>query len=212
MTDDQLIDRLKELTEIGHDGVAPMRELLKCEGGMSRVVGILDRLREHQEKPKIRAATPIVRTGEPKGFQEFYDAYPRHDSRATALKAYRTALHLTSAETLLEGAKRYRDYCAREAKEPRFIKLPASWLNAQAWLDESTGRQNGAPVVFEQCSIDQWKSRVQIFAGLVEDCKAGTWTAKWGPAPGQPGCKAPPEALAIMTHVQRQKGNHATAH
>ena len=36
---------------------------------------------------------------------------------------------------MIAGAKRYAAYAAARG-EPRFVKMPATWLNAHCWLDE----------------------------------------------------------------------------
>lgn len=68
------------------------------------------------------------------GFPEFYDAYPRHEGRGQAAKAYRSALKKAERSVLLAGAvqarERYRE------TEKQFIPLPATWLNGERWLDE----------------------------------------------------------------------------
>lgn len=70
-------------------------------------------------------------------FDTFYEVFPAHKDRAKAFGAYRKARKKTDAATLLAGAERYRDDPNRN---PSFTKYPASWLNAESWLDEiSTG-------------------------------------------------------------------------
>ena len=66
-------------------------------------------------------------------FIEFYLAYPRKEGRGTAAKAFVKARTKTSLERLIAGAERYRDDPNRD---PKFTKLPATWLNAEGWDDE----------------------------------------------------------------------------
>jgi|GEM_PF-3586982 len=67
-------------------------------------------------------------------FSDFYAAYPRKKDRGAARRAFATALKKTDAATLIRGAQRYAS--ATIQTEPRFIKHPSSWLNAEAWLDD----------------------------------------------------------------------------
>jgi hypothetical protein len=80
------------------------------------------------EKKKPRATR--VPAGE---FEEWYGAYPKHEGRGAALKAYNGARKKASHEVLLAGAKRE---AAKIFSDPKYIKQPASWLNAECWLDE----------------------------------------------------------------------------
>jgi uncharacterized protein YdaU (DUF1376 family) len=78
--------------------------------------------------------------GEPPDFDTWYTAYPRHEARIAAAKAYRQALRKAPASVLLNGARRY----AREVegRDPQMVKQPATWLNGGCWLDE---HRNGSP-------------------------------------------------------------------
>lgn len=69
-------------------------------------------------------------------FPQWYAQFPRKVSRGNAEKAYAKIIksgEATPAE-LLAGAMRYA--AAVAGTEPRYIKHPASWLNAKGWLDE----------------------------------------------------------------------------
>jgi len=65
-------------------------------------------------------------------FEEFWKEYPRKVDRAAALRAFKSALKRASFEDLLAGAIAYRNDPARK---PEFTKYPATWLNADAWLN-----------------------------------------------------------------------------
>ena len=79
---------------------------------------------------------------EPPGFAEWYDAYPRKKARPHAAKAYAAALKRgATPEILLAGARRYAEQ--RKHEDPRFTKHPATWLNADGWLDEEDKTSNG---------------------------------------------------------------------
>ena len=78
---------------------------------------------------KARKAKPQ----EPEEFAAFWAAYPRHEARANAVRAYVGALKKCDAQTILEGALRY---AADPNRQQQYTKHPASWLNAECWYDD----------------------------------------------------------------------------
>ncbi|ARD42491.1 hypothetical protein [Actinomyces gaoshouyii] len=84
---------------------------------------------------------PRTRTErEPEGFAEFYDIYPRHVARRTAAKAYAKALSRATPETILAGARRLA--ADPNLPESRYIRYPATWLNADGWRDDPMPPRN----------------------------------------------------------------------
>ena len=75
-------------------------------------------------------------------FQQFYWAYPKHESPAKARQAWIRARVKTDAQTLIRAAKRFA--ALRYGEDPKYTPLPASWLNAEKWLDEHMERRVGA--------------------------------------------------------------------
>lgn len=78
------------------------------------------------------------------GFDEFYAAYPRHEDRTDALKAYRAALKrpgVTHA-VLMQGVAWYRADLERNPRETQFIKLPATWLNKGSYGNKPSEAAN----------------------------------------------------------------------
>lgn len=73
-------------------------------------------------------------------FEEFWRAYPSKTRKAHALLAWNRALNSASVATILEGLARSMEVWRSEAREPRFIPHPATWLNGQSWLDERPAR------------------------------------------------------------------------
>lgn len=67
-------------------------------------------------------------------FAEFWKAYPKRKDKQDAIVAWNRALKKTSAERLIEEAKRYAIF--RKGKDPQFTKHPATWLNKGSWMDE----------------------------------------------------------------------------
>lgn len=74
---------------------------------------------------------PPDRTLGEQGFDDWYALYPRKEDKGRARKAFTSALKKTTIDVLLAGVRAY----AREVegREKKYIKLPATWLNAEAW-------------------------------------------------------------------------------
>jgi hypothetical protein len=70
-------------------------------------------------------------------FESFWAEYPRKEAKGHARNAFKIALVKSSAGDLVHGARRYAEKVQAERTEPRFVKHPATWLNAEAWLDQS---------------------------------------------------------------------------
>ena len=66
-------------------------------------------------------------------FDEFWAAFPRHVAKGAARKAWRTALRLADADTLIAGAQRY---AADPNRDPAFTCHASTWLRAERWEDE----------------------------------------------------------------------------
>jgi hypothetical protein len=75
-------------------------------------------------------------------FAEFWSTYPKREARAAAQKAWAKAIKRGEPEVIIAGAAAYRDLPDRD---PRFTKNPATWLNADCWLDERLPNPRAAP-------------------------------------------------------------------
>lgn len=64
-------------------------------------------------------------------FDEFWKEYPKKTDKRAAIKAFKSALTRTSFEDILAGVIRYAN--DPNLPEQRYIKNPATWLNADAW-------------------------------------------------------------------------------
>tara|TARA_R110002074_G_C12558458_1_gene667639 strand:- start:31689 stop:32339 length:651 start_codon:yes stop_codon:yes gene_type:complete len=94
------------------------------------------------DKPSVKPQKPETRSHTDKyhhpddGFDEWYQAYPKHVGRGQAARAYKAALKIAEPLTLLEGVKRYA--AERAGQDAKFTALPATWLNGERWLDEAS--------------------------------------------------------------------------
>jgi hypothetical protein len=66
-------------------------------------------------------------------FEDFWSVYPRRVAKIAAYAAWRKALLLTDAGTIIAGARAYADDPNRQED---FTAHPASWLNAGRWEDD----------------------------------------------------------------------------
>jgi hypothetical protein len=96
------------------------------------------------------ASVPKQPRADPNGFDEFWSIYPRREAQGAARKAWAKAVKTASVEEVLAGARAYRDDPARKRAEPRFTKLPATWLNAECWTDERTVHSRASPATSHQ--------------------------------------------------------------
>lgn len=76
-------------------------------------------------------------------FEEFWAACPKRTGKGEARKAYERALKRATPAAILAGMVRYAE--ETRGTEPRFLKTPGPWLNADRWLDEpGANRRQGA--------------------------------------------------------------------
>jgi hypothetical protein len=64
-------------------------------------------------------------------FETFWELYPKKVDKGAAVRAFRKALKTFEALEVIAGAKRYAE--DPNLPEKRYVKNPATWLNAEAW-------------------------------------------------------------------------------
>jgi hypothetical protein len=131
------------------------------------------------------------------GFERWYGRYPRKKDRGTAEKAFAKAQArgLIGFDELLAATARFAEWT--NDKEPQFIKYPATWLNADSYLDEPDKPKGAAheatiagPSLGPQSFSDaDWKHRLR------NHWDKGEWSTHWGPPPGECGCLVPARLL-----------------
>lgn len=67
-------------------------------------------------------------------FREFWEHYPKKVDKGAAIRAFRKALKKADAKDVVDGAKAYATD-PNLPDEKRFIKNPATWLNAESWAN-----------------------------------------------------------------------------
>ncbi len=68
-------------------------------------------------------------------FEAWWDAYPRKQGKGKAYEAWCKAITKTSPDNLILAATDYYHW-PELPKDPKFIPLPATWLNQERWGDE----------------------------------------------------------------------------
>ena len=106
---------------------------------------------------------PAKRKDADETFALFYSAYPRHEARAPAEKAWR---RLTKAERqeAIAAAKRMAEHIRSHAIDLHLVALPATWLHQRRWEDWRDGR---VPAHY-QVRKDGGMSASEIYAMALE--------------------------------------------
>lgn len=120
-------------------------------------------------------------------FEKWWEAYPNKVGKDAAWKKWKAAIKRVDLETLLAAAKRY---IANKPLDREWCN-PATWLHQGRWQDAPAG---AVSVVTLTTSVDpeesQWEARCKNWR------PGRYWNRdQWGPAPNEPGCKAPKRFL-----------------
>lgn len=68
-------------------------------------------------------------------FDAFWAAYPRRVDKKPARKAWRAARRRAPAAQIIAGAAEYARQVRAAGIQPRFVKHPSTWLNADGWTE-----------------------------------------------------------------------------
>jgi hypothetical protein len=102
------------------------------------------------EEPQTEQTPTRPSAAEPPGFDAFWFAYPRKDSKPHAVKAYRSALKRSDPETLLLAAQRFRDDPRRN---PNYTPYAATWLNGDRWNDQPAPFRVTSPLDVREVAV-----------------------------------------------------------
>jgi hypothetical protein len=91
-------------------------------------------------------------TNYPERFEAFWREYPRREAKGRALKAWTKAVKTTNQQLIINAA---RDYAKSYTGDYQFIPLPATWLNDQAWLNETPKTKQAGPVTVMDLYADE---------------------------------------------------------
>ncbi len=104
--------------------------------------------RGYSKESQVIRTPPVARPQEDRpvsthehldGFSEWWAAYPRKIGKRQAERSYKAALKAgATPEELLESLEAHKQHWRLANTETRYIKHPATWLNAGSWMDELT--------------------------------------------------------------------------
>lgn len=192
MIDADFVAKLQELDEKGKDGVPEMREILR--GNMGRLIALAAAGLERSPRSKAKIARGSRWLPDQEVPQEWLDS-----ASARRAKIGLPAIDLRAA------AEEFVTYWP-SVPGPRGMKLDWKGTFENCAL---RARPISSPylkfgvvdgVTFENTDLRGWTERLRVHAGHYEGGEggspAGSWSPKWGPAPGHPASKVPPEASA----------------
>jgi hypothetical protein len=117
-------------------------------------------LAENQPLKKNIEKNTSFKNKERELFDEFWKEYPKKVDKGQAFRQFKRALGRASFEDILAGAIRYAS--DPNLPEPRFIKYPATWLNADAWENGPLPERKGAKSADEnEKRLAEWLKQVE---------------------------------------------------
>ena len=97
--------------------------------------------KQEQEQKKEKCSTPrgVNVTEFPPGFETFWKSYPRRQGKGEAAKAFaRIRPDDALLQTIVAAVTAQASSEQWRKDGGKFIPMPATWLNGQRWLDETT--------------------------------------------------------------------------
>ena len=88
-------------------------------------------------------------------FEEFWRLYPKKIDKAPAFRQFRRALNRVHFEDILAGVIKFAAD-PNLPKEKRFIKNPATWLNANGWEEGPLPERNKQKQQTNWDQLDRW--------------------------------------------------------
>ncbi len=100
-----------------------------------------ERQLRHRESKSNSKVTPLYEVDIETEFELFWEAFPkgRKKSKGTAREAFGKAVLKCEPARITAAA---RDYADSEAGRGEFVKMPATWLNQECWLDDPEAWKN----------------------------------------------------------------------
>ena len=109
----------------------------------------------------------------PMSFTDFWAIYPKKAEKLYAKQCYGKALRIATDQEILDGAKKYANFCLANETERQYIKNPSTWLNKGCWDDDFEIPKK------EYVSPEESLRKARL-NGFHE---RGFWNDAWGPRP-----------------------------
>jgi uncharacterized protein YdaU (DUF1376 family) len=108
--------------------------------------GISSRNPNHNHNQNHKKDTPLPPRGG-NGFEEFWSAYSRKDSRVRAEKAFPAALKKVGGDPsiLVRAARDYSRQFSSGGREKQYQSYAVTWLNGECWNDKTAETAPQAP-------------------------------------------------------------------
>ena len=187
MIDSDLVSKLLEYDSKGKDGIQEMRDLLKQEGGISRLIGLAK-----------RGVDRITRTETKKMRSRLPDEFPGEKEKQAAVAYWEKQRRPDLIASIDSECEKFVDHHTQHGK------AMADWGCAwRTWyrnaVQFNAPPRDGSlglvvPIYEPPRSPADAVTRLEIFYGKSPDCDAGTWTPKWGPNPDDPNCRISAES------------------
>ena len=133
--------------------------------------GIVKPVKEQTTKPSKKQ----IEEEYTREFEEIWKEYPRKEGKIPACKSYiKARKDGVSKEIVLEGVRRYVDYCKKVKKERQYTKQGKTWFNERGWDDEYIvdsklqGGSNGRPTESPTISYIEQQARQNPNSGLAK--------------------------------------------
>jgi hypothetical protein len=123
------------------------------EATLAPATGRLSRPMNHPLETPLETPTNGVPS-----FEDFYKAYPRKTAKGAAQKAW-DKLPLEDRQKAVEGALRYSNDPNRSES---FTAYPATWLNAQRWLDEALPPRKFTPEEIKARELLESRAKAEV--------------------------------------------------
>ena len=80
-------------------------------------------------------SSSVDEPGQPDGFKDFWDNYPRKIGKGKAEEKYKEQLQATTPDVLVNAVRNFAAECRIQQTEKRYIPYPSTWLNQGRWKD-----------------------------------------------------------------------------
>lgn len=183
MTDEQLIQKLQILDRQGKDGLPEIREVLKTEGGVARLIELAAR--------GLGKRAKAVSKTQPQFLPElqFPDWWPAAQWQAFVAMRTKKKAPLTEYATdlIIRDITRWR-LAGQNPIEIIDRSIRNCWSDV---YELGKAEKTIFPQIGETPEVWRWRINAFHKGDPDEQIRPGYWKDAWGPKPGEPGCRAP---------------------
>ena len=111
------------------------------------------------QPPSIEASDDVGEYSQ--SFENWWAAYPKHEAKRTAYRAYKAARKRTTDMVLLAGAQKY---AADPNRDDVYTKNASTWLNGDCWNDKPQARRQ--PTTRTDRARAEWQQDAEIYRQL----------------------------------------------